>query len=65
MTSVQAGGEASKSAAILTDSGDESDDAYDDVIEVSPCGRWEKRRMEVRLTSIVRKRVELMLIYRL
>lgn len=29
-------------------SGDESDDDVDDVVEYSPCGRWEKRRQEVR-----------------
>ena len=29
-------------------SGDESDDDVDDVVENSPCGRWEKRRQEVR-----------------
>lgn len=29
-------------------SGDESDDDDDDVVEQSPCGRWEKRRQEVR-----------------
>lgn len=28
-------------------SGDESDDDVDDVVEQSPCGRWEKRRQEV------------------
>lgn len=28
-------------------SGDESEDD-DDVVEQSPCGRWEKRRQEVR-----------------
>ncbi|XP_029199160.2 nuclear receptor-binding protein-like [Acropora muricata] len=28
-------------------SGDESDDDVDDVVELSPCGRWEKRRQEV------------------
>ena len=30
-------------------SGDESDDDVDDVVEQSPCGRWEKRRQEVQL----------------
>ena len=30
-------------------SGDESDDDDDDVVEQSPCGRWEKRRQEVRM----------------
>lgn len=32
-------------------SGDESDDDVDDVVEQSPCGRWEKRRQEVSLLS--------------
>lgn len=30
-------------------SGDESDEDDDDVVEQSPCGRWEKRRQEVSL----------------
>ena len=30
-------------------SGDESDDDVDDVVEQSPCGRWEKRRQEVKI----------------
>lgn len=30
-------------------SGDESDEDDDDVVEQSPCGRWEKRRQEVRI----------------
>ena len=30
-------------------SGDESDDDVDDVVELSPCGRWEKRRQEVKI----------------
>ncbi|XP_028399453.1 nuclear receptor-binding protein-like [Dendronephthya gigantea] len=47
MASVQSATEITKPGAISTDSGEESDDAYDDVIEVSPCGRWEKRRIEV------------------
>lgn len=49
MASVQSVTEAAKPGAISADSGDESDvsDAYDDVIEVSPCRRWEKRRIEV------------------
>lgn len=49
MASVQPVNETTKPEASSTDSGDESDvsDAYDDVIEVSPCGRWEKRRIEV------------------
>lgn len=28
-------------------SGDESDEDDDEVVEQSPCGRWEKRRLEV------------------
>ena len=47
MASVQPVNEIVKQVASETDSGDESDDAYDNVIEVSPCGRWEKRRIEV------------------
>lgn len=47
MASVQPATEITKPGAISTDSGEESDDAYDDVIEVSPCRRWEKRRIEV------------------
>ena len=39
-------------------SGDESDDDVDDVVEQSPCGRWEKRRQEV----IVKQFFELKLI---
>ena len=31
----------------LEHSGDESEDDDDDVVEQSPCGRWEKRRQEV------------------
>ena len=31
----------------LEHSGDESEDEEDDVVEQSPCGRWEKRRQEV------------------
>jgi nuclear receptor-binding protein len=31
-------------------SGDESEDD-DDVVEQSPCGRWEKRRQEVTLMA--------------
>lgn len=34
-------------------SGDESEDDDDDVVEQSPCGRWEKRRQEVKLTYII------------
>ena len=48
MASVQSVNDITKPATISTDSGDESDDAYDDVIEVSPCRRWEKRRIEVK-----------------
>ena len=48
MASVQPVNEIVKQVTSETDSGDESDDAYDNVIEVSPCGRWEKRRIEVR-----------------
>lgn len=33
--------------AHLEHSGDESEDDDDDVVEQSPCGRWEKRRQEV------------------
>ena len=33
----------------LEHSGDESEDDDDDVVEQSPCGRWEKRRQEVSL----------------
>ena len=47
MASVQPVNDITKPGPISTDSGDESDDAYDDVIEVSPCKRWEKRRIEV------------------
>ncbi|CAB4044842.1 Nuclear receptor-binding, partial [Paramuricea clavata] len=49
MASVQPVNETTKPVASSTDSGDESDvsDAYDDVIEISPCKRWEKRRIEV------------------
>ncbi len=42
MASVQPVNEVAKPVSVATDSGDESDDAYDDVIEVSPCKRWEK-----------------------
>ena len=47
MATAQPVNEIVKQVAIAADSGDESDDAYDDVIEVSPCKRWEKRRIEV------------------
>ena len=33
-------------------SGDESDDDVDDVVEQSPCGRWEKRRQEASLLKL-------------
>lgn len=33
---------------LKTDSGDESDD-LSEVLEESPCGRWQKRREEVRM----------------
>lgn len=33
-------------------SGDESEDD-DDVVEQSPCGRWEKRRQEVQQSIII------------
>ena len=37
----------------MAHSGDDSDDDEDDddVVELSPCGRWEKRRQEVRFIS--------------
>lgn len=36
----------------LEHSGDESEDDDDDVVEQSPCGRWEKRRQEVSSMSV-------------
>ena len=51
MASVQPVGDMTKSVGSPSDSGDESDDAYDDVVEVSPCRRWEKRRIEVRFVK--------------
>ena len=47
MASVQPVNDITKPVLGSTDSGDESDDAYDEVVEVSPCNRWEKRRIEV------------------
>lgn len=47
MASVQPVSDITKPVLGSNDSGDESDDAYDEVIEVSPCKRWEKRRIEV------------------
>ena len=34
-------------------SGDESDEDVDDVVEQSPCGRWEKRRQEVYMYKLI------------
>jgi hypothetical protein len=64
MASVQPVNETTKPEASSTDSGDESDvsDAYDDVIEVSPCGRWEKRRIEVNKSSLFGHLYEVLLI---